>query len=142
MAASIESLLKKAKNIAIIGCSGKPYRTSCQIARYLKEAGYTIIPVHPDYKEVHGEKAYKTVYDIPEEIEIDIVDIFRNPKYTADMVDDIIKRVELTGQKPVVWTQLGVSSDEARQKAEEAGLTYIEERCIMVEHGKIGAEEL
>lgn len=134
---SVKDLLKEAKVIAVIGCSNKPYRTSCQIARYLKEQGYRIIPVHPDYEEVHGEKAYKTVYDIPEEINVDIVDIFRNSKYTAEMVDTIIKRMEMTGQKPVVWTQLGVSSGEAKKKAEEAGLRYIEERCIMVEHGRV-----
>lgn len=131
---SVSSILRKVKTIAVIGCSNKPYRTSCQIAKYLQEQGYTIIPVHPDYEEVHGQKAYKTVYDIPAEIDVDVVDIFRNPKYTADMVDDIIKRMEMTGQKPVVWTQMGVSSEEARKKAEAAGLRYIEDRCMMVDH--------
>ncbi|MDX1671457.1 MAG: CoA-binding protein [Balneolaceae bacterium] len=136
---SIKELLEQSKNIAIIGCSGKPERTSCKIARYLQDQGYNIIPIHPDYEEIHGEKVYPTVYDVPEEIEIDIVDIFRNSKYTADMVDDIIKRVEITGRKPVVWTQLGVSSKEAKKKAEQAGLPYIENRCIMVDHREMVA---
>lgn len=134
MERSIKEILEEAEIIAIIGCSGDPNRTSCQIARYLKDQGYTIIPIHPDYDEVHGEKAYPAVYDVPENINIDIVDIFRNSKYTADMVDTIIKRKEMTGQEPVVWTQLSVSSDEAKEKAEGAGLRYIENRCIMVDH--------
>lgn len=137
----IIEILNNAQVIAIIGCSDNPYRTSYHIASYLKEAGFTIIPVHPDYEEVLGEKAYKTIYDIPEETEIDIVDIFRNSKYTADMVDDIIRRVEMTGNKPLVWTQLGVSSEEAKQKAEEAGLRYVEERCLMVEHRKLSEKD-
>lgn len=136
MEASINEILEQAKNIAIIGCSLKPHRTSNNIANYLQEQGYTVIPVHPDYDTVCGEKAYKTVYDIPEDIQIDIVDIFRNKKYTAEMVDTIIRRKEMTGQEPVVWTQLDVSSDEAKKKAEEAGLQYIENKCIMVEHGR------
>lgn len=141
MDASISDILNQAEVIAIIGCSLKSHRTSNNIAHYLQKQGYTVIPVHPDYDTVCGEKAYKTVYDIPEEIEIDIVDIFRNSKYTAEMVDTIIKRVEMTGRKPVVWTQLDVSSEEARKKAEEAGLRYIENRCIMVEHRKHGIKK-
>lgn len=131
---NIKDILSNARNIAIIGCSKKEHRTSNQIAHYLQEQGYTIFPVHPDYGEVCGEAAYKTVYDIPGDITIDIVDIFRNSDYTAEMVDDIIKRKEMTGRSPVVWTQLGVSSPEAKKKAEEVGLPYVEEKCIMVEH--------
>jgi len=134
MEPSIQEVLENARVIAIIGCSKKSHRTSNSIAHYLQDQGYTIIPVHPDYDTVCGEETYPTVYDIPEEIQIDIVDIFRNSKYTAEMVDTVIRRKELTGQNPVVWTQLGVSSDEAKKKAEEAGLRYVENKCIMVEH--------
>ena len=137
MEKEVQEAVNRAKVIAIIGCSNNPYRTSYHIAKYLKDAGFTIIPVHPDYDEVLGEKVYKTVYDIPADIHIDIVDIFRNSRYTAKMVDDILQRVEMTGQKPLVWTQLGVSSDEAKRKSEEAGLTYVEEKCLMVEHRKL-----
>lgn len=130
-------LLKNSKTIAVIGCSNNKMRTSYHIAKYLQEQGYKMIPVHPKYDKILGEQVYATVYDIPEDIEIDIVDIFRNPEFTADMVDDVIKRVEQTGQKPVVWTQLGVSSDEAKQKAEAANLQYVEEKCLMVEHQRL-----
>lgn len=137
MTKQVERILKNSRTIAIIGCSLNPYRTSYHIASYLKEAGFTIIPVHPNYEEVLGEKVYKKVYDIPGDIKIDIVDIFRKSRYTADMVDDVIARVKVTADKPLVWTQLGVSSNEAKQKAKEAGLTYVEEKCLMVEHKKL-----
>lgn len=134
---SITDVIKEAKYIAVIGCSINKYRTSNQIASYLQDAGYTIIPVHPDYEEVLGEKAYASIKDIPESISVDIVDIFRNSEYTAEMVQDVIDRVEVTGEKPLIWTQLGVSSEEARQKAEDAHLDYIEEKCLMVEHQRL-----
>lgn len=130
-------LLKDAKTIAVVGCSNNKMRTSYHIAKYIQGQGYKIIPVHPEYDKILGEKVYPTVYDIPENIKIDIVDIFRNPEYTANMVDDIIKRVEQTGQKPVVWTQLGVSSEDAKRKTESVGLEYIEEKCLMVEHQRL-----
>lgn len=134
---STADILNEAEVIAVIGCSKSAHRTSHMIARYLMEKGYTVVPVHPEYEEVLGQKVYPTVYDIPEEIQIDIVDIFRRSEHTADMVDDILTRVERTGRKPVVWTQLGVSSEEARKKSEEAGLRYVEEKCIMVEHQRL-----
>ena len=130
-------LLKNAKTVAVVGCSKDQMRTSHHIAKYIQGEGYKMIPVHPEYDEILGEKVYPTVLDIPADVEIDIVDIFRNPEFTADMVDDVIKRVEQTGQKPVVWTQLGVSSDEAKKKAEDAGLEYVEEKCLMVEHQRL-----
>ena len=131
---SRKEILESAKVIAVIGCSADPYRTSHHIAKYLKNEGYRIIPVNPEYEEVLGEKCYNSITDISGEIQIDVVDIFRNARYTADMVDTVIERVKKTGHKPVVWTQLGVSSPGAKAKAADAGLQYIEERCMMVDH--------
>lgn len=137
MESNIADIIRNAKNIAVIGCSKNKYRTSCQIASYLQGVGYTILPIHPDYDEVLGEKTYASIKDVPGDIQVDIVDIFRNSKYTANMVDEIVEWSEATGQKPLVWTQLGVSSEEAKQKAEEAGLQYVEEKCLMVEHKRL-----
>ncbi|MDZ7694156.1 MAG: CoA-binding protein [Balneolaceae bacterium] len=133
----LAQILTDAKTIAIIGCSVDPYRTSHHIGQYLKEQGYQIIPVNPEYEEVLEEKCYDNVTDIPSEVQIDVVDIFRNSRYTAQMIDTIIERAEVTGHKPVIWTQLGVSSREAKEKAESAGFTYIEERCMMVDHRRL-----
>lgn len=137
METNIAGRIREAKVIAVIGCSKSKYRTSYHIASYLQQAGYTIIPIHPDYEEVLGEKTYASIVDIPGDIKVDIVDIFRNSKYTADMIDEILEWMEATGQKPLVWTQLGVSSQEAKQKAEDAGLMYVEEQCLMVEHKRL-----
>jgi predicted CoA-binding protein len=128
--------LKKANTIAIIGCSTNKYRTSYHIASYLKENGYRIIPVNPNYDEILGEKCYSAMDDIPEDVEIDIVDIFRDSQYTADMVRDIIDWSGKSNQKPLIWTQLAVSSSEAKSLAEEAGHDYVENECIMVQHSR------
>lgn len=133
----LKEKLSQAKTIAVIGCSAKTWRTSHQIASYLQEQGYRIIPVHPDYEEVLGEKAYPAVYDIPADTQVDIVDIFRDSDHTLQMVEDVCRRVEETGQRPLVWTQLDVSSPEAKARAEKEGLDYVENRCLMVEHRRL-----
>ncbi len=133
---NISERLNEANTVAIIGCSANKYRTSYHIASYLKENGYRIIPVNPNYEEILGQKCYAKMDDIPTSTEIDIVDIFRDSNYTADMVRDVIAWAEKTGQKPLVWTQLAVSSDEAKSLAEEAGLDYVENQCIMVQHSQ------
>jgi predicted CoA-binding protein len=130
----LADLLATAETIAVVGCSARPSRTSHQISRYLQNAGYRIIPVNPNYDEVCGEKAYPDLPSVPADIEIDVVDIFRAPEHTADMVRSAIERVEQTGRKPVIWTQLGVSSEEAKQLAAEAELPYVENKCMKVEH--------
>ncbi|MDX1638864.1 MAG: CoA-binding protein [Balneolaceae bacterium] len=134
---TITEILQEMKVVAVVGCSANPYRTSHHIAKYLKNKGFRMIPVNPEYDEVLGEKCYDKLADIPREIRIDVVDIFRNPRFTASMVETVIERMNMTGHAPVVWTQLGVSSVEAQEKARAAGLRYIEEKCIMVEHRKV-----
>lgn len=133
----MKKLLKTSETIAIIGCSSKPARTSHRIAKYLMDAGFTIIPVNPNEVTVLGEKAYPDMSEIPADIEVDIVDIFRNKQYTQEMVEQIVKWSDETGQKPVIWTQIGVSSKGAKKLAEINGFTYIHNRCIMVEHSKL-----
>ncbi len=131
---TIKEILKSARVIAVIGCSPRPDRTSYAISRYLIEVGYTVIPVNPNCREVHGLVCYPNVQAIPEDVSIDIVDIFRRSAETAGMVRDVLERIEKTGEKPVIWTQIGVSSPEAQRLAEEAGLVYIKNRCMLVEH--------
>lgn len=133
----IEQILRAAKVIAVVGCSDDPTRPSHRVARYLQEAGYKIVPVNPNHEELLGETCYPSVDSIPDEVEIDIVDIFRHPSHTADVVRDVVKRMEQLDQRPVVWTQIGVSSAEARRLADEAGLRYITNRCAMVERERL-----
>ena len=130
-------VLKKAKAVAIVGCSPNPYRTSNYAANYLKEKGYSIIPINPGAKEILGEKCYASLNDIPESTQIDIVNIFRNSVHTADEVEQVIEWKKRTGQNPVVWTQLDVSSKEGEELAAEAELPYVRNTCIMVELDKL-----
>lgn len=120
----------------MVGCSDNPARTSNSIARYLIAAGYTVIPVNPNFTEILDRQCYPRVQDIPEDIKVDIVNIFRRPAHTAEMVRDVLQRLKDTDDQPVIWTQIGVSSKEAQELSEEAGLTYIKNRCILVEHSR------
>ena len=116
-----------ATRIAIVGLSDDPSRPSHGIAQYLLAHGKQIIPVNPNYERVLGLKCYASLGDIPEPIEV--VNVFRRPEYCAAVVEDAIAR-----QAKGVWLQAGIRSREARQLAAEAGIDYVEDHCIMVEH--------
>ncbi|GAB5408959.1 MAG: CoA-binding protein [Balneolaceae bacterium] len=132
-----QEVLKKAKTVAIVGCSPDPYRTSNYAAKYLKKNGYEIIPVNPGEKEILGEKCYPDLNSIPKTIQVDIVNVFRRSIHTSRVVEEVIEWKKVTGQNPVVWTQLDVSSPQAELKAKEAQLPYIRNLCIMVELDRI-----
>ncbi|MTI87545.1 MAG: CoA-binding protein [Balneolaceae bacterium] len=130
---SLKEILTETKTIAIIGCSPNRYRTSNYAANFLQEKGYRIIPINPKTDQIMGKPCYDRLIDVPDSEEIDVVNIFRNKKYTADALKDVVRWKEKTGQSPVVWTQLDVSSKEAEEIAEQHELPYIRNRCIMVE---------
>ena len=133
----LKSALERAATIAVFGCSARPSQTSHAIARYLQHAGYRVVPVNPHHDELIGETCYPNLASIPEDVHVDIVNVFRRPQFTADAVRQTAERAERTGNAPVVWTQLGVSSAEAERTAEEADLPYIRNRCIKVEHQRL-----
>lgn len=133
----LKEILTSARTIAVVGCSNEPARPSYGITRYLKQNGYHVVPVNPKQDQCHGEPCHATISDIPDDVTIDVFNIFRNPRYAADMVREIVARAERTGERPVVWTQLGVSSPEAERLAEAAGLPYVKNRCILVERERL-----
>ena len=126
---TIKRILSESKTIAVVGLSAKWNRPSHFAAKYMKDHGYKIIPVNPAYEEVLGEKCYKSLLDIPEPV--DIVDIFRRSEDVPPIVEDAIK----IGAK-VVWMQLTVVNEEAADKAREAGLEVVMNRCVKIEHGR------
>ena len=128
------AILEGATTVAVVGCSPRGFQTSHRIARYIQEAGLTMIPVNPHHDEILGETCYPDLVSIPDDIEVDIVDVFRRSEFTADVVRDAADRAERTDNRPVVWTQIGVHSEEAERLAGEAGLPYIANRCLMVDH--------
>ena len=127
---AIRQILETAKTIAVVGLSDKPDRDSYQVAEYLQEHGYRIIPVNPTVNEVLGEKSYASLTDIPEQV--DIVDVFRKPDAVLPVAQEAIDAGAAT-----LWLQLGVVNQEAAEKAEAAGLQVVMDRCIKIEHGKL-----
>ena len=124
---AVRKVLQSTKTIAVVGLSDKPDRDSHEIASYLQEAGYRIIPVNPTIQETLGEKAYKSLRDVPERI--DVVQIFRRPEEVPAIVDDAIA----IGAK-VVWMQPGTENEEAAERAEAAGLKAVMGACMRSVH--------
>lgn len=131
-----KNILTTSSTIVIIGASSEQYRTSFGIAQQLQRKGYQIIPVNPKYKEVLGEKCYADMASLPINIQVDIVVIFRNKIYTEQMVQSVVNWSKQSGQKPLIWTQLDVSSTEAEKLAADNTLPYVKNRCIAVEYAK------
>ena len=127
----LRTILTEARTIAVVGLSSSPYRASHGVARYLQNHGYRIIPVNPHETEVLGERAYPTILDVPEKI--DVVDVFRRSEYTIDVAEDSVK----AGAK-VLWLQSGIVNDEAQRVAQEAGLDVVMDACIKIEHQRLG----
>jgi predicted CoA-binding protein len=125
----IHEILRNYKTIAVVGLSSNRTRPSHGVAKYIQAAGYRIIPVNPNEKEVLGERSYARLEDVPEKIEI--VDIFRRAEEVPAVVESAIR----VGAK-VVWMQLGIENAGAAEKARAAGLIVVEDACIYMEHKK------
>jgi predicted CoA-binding protein len=126
----LRRILTEAKVIAVVGHSDRPNRTSYRIGAYLREAGYRVYAVNPTISTVDGARAYASLAEVPEPI--DIVNVFRRAEYLDQVVDQAIA----VGAK-AVWAQLGVVDAAAAQKAEAAGLDMVMDRCIMVDHSMV-----
>lgn len=124
------AILAAAKTIAIVGLSDKPERESYQVADYLQRHGYRIIPVNPAVPEVLGERSYPSLIEVPETI--DVVDVFRRAEAVPAIVDEAIA----IGAK-TIWLQLGIVNKEAEEKARAAGLQFVADRCMKIEHGRL-----
>lgn len=124
----IKSILSGVKTIAILGLSPDTTKDSYKVAQYLKNAGYTIIPVYPKEEEILGEKVYRSLAEIP--CAVDMVNIFRKPDALDAIADACIAR----GDVKVFWAQKGVVNNEAAAKAQKAGMKVVQNHCSMVEH--------
>jgi predicted CoA-binding protein len=122
----LRSLLGAARVVAVVGISSKPWRPSHEVASYLQEHGYRIVPVNPNEEEVLGERVYASLLDIPKEIHIDVVDVFRRAEHTPEVARDAVA----IGAR-VLWLQEGIVSDEAARIASDGGLEVIMGVCIM-----------
>lgn len=125
----ITELLQTARTIAVVGLTDSPLRPSYGVSHYMRSEGYRIIPVNPNITDWEGEKAYPSLLDVPEKI--DIVAIFRRPDAVPEIVEHAIQI-----KAPVIWMQEGVIHEEAAEKARQAGIFVVMDRCILKEHRK------
>ena len=123
----IGDLLKRAKTIAVVGLSNKPLRPSYGVSLYMQQQGYRIIPVNPNIQSSLGQRAYPSLIEVPEKI--DIVNIFRRPEFVPEVVDQAIAL-----KLPAVWMQEDVVNEPAAEKARQAGIFVVMDRCILKEH--------
>ena len=126
-AAGITDLLNKAKTIAVVGLTDSAMRPSFGVSQYMRANGYRIIPVNPNITEWLGEKAYPSLSEVPEKI--DIVDIFRRSDAVPEVVEQAIKI-----KAPAIWLQEGVIHEEAAERARKAGIFVVMDLCILKEH--------
>ncbi len=127
---SLRRILRQSHVIAVVGLSANWWRPSYFVAKYLQEHGYRVIPVNPAYTEVLGEKCYATLADVPEKI--DMVDCFRKSAEIPALAEEAIA----VGAK-CLWMQLGVINPEAAERARQAGLDVVMDRCVKIEHGRL-----
>ncbi len=127
----LRALLTSSRTIAVVGYSDKPHRESYRIGTYLREAGYQVYPVNPTITTIDGEVCYPSLAAVPEPI--DIVDVFRRPIFLPEIVEAAI-----AAKAKALWTQLGVVNFDAEARARAAGLIVVSNRCILVEHQRLG----
>jgi uncharacterized protein len=125
----ITQLLESAKTIAVVGLTDTPLRPSYGVSHYMQSQGYRIIPVNPNITAWIGEKAYASLLDIPDKI--DIVNVFRRPDAVPEVVEQVIQI-----NAPVIWMQEGVVHQEAAKRARQAGIFVVMDKCILKEHIK------
>lgn len=130
---TIRHILATCKTIAVVGLSPKPHRASFDVSRYMQAHGWRIIPINPaavaSGATILGEKVYATLLDAAQHEKIDLVNVFRNAEDVPPVVDEAIAIGALA-----VWLQLGIVNDSALEKARAAGLSVIQNKCLMVEH--------
>ena len=127
----IRSILQDVKIIAVLGLSPDPTKDSYRVAKYLQDAGYTIIPVYPKEERILGEKVYRSLEEIP--FPVDMVNIFRKPDALNEIAGVCIGR----GDIKVFWAQKGIVNNKAAESARNAGMKVVQNHCSMVEHRRI-----
>jgi uncharacterized protein len=127
----VEKILRRYDTITVVGASNSPYKAAHTVPAHMQRHGWRIIPVNPRQDEILGEPVYRTLADVPEPV--GFVDVFRPSEQTAE-----IARQAVAAGATALWLQLGIASAEARRIAEDAGLLYVEDRCLLIEQRRLG----
>ena len=135
----MRDVLNRTRTIAVVGASNTWNRPSYFAMSYLQDKGYKIIPINPKVAAsgdtILGEKVYASLKEIPEDVRVDMVDVFRGSEAAGGVVDEAIER-----GASIVWMQLGVRNDEAARRAERAGMSVVMDRCPKIEYSRLNAE--
>jgi predicted CoA-binding protein len=136
----IQETLQKYRTIAVVGLSSDENKPSYQVAKYLKDHYYKIVPINPNVKEVLGAKSYPSLLSLPEELQrnIEVVDIFRKSQDVLPVVEEAVQLRQRFDKPMVVWMQVGIVNYEAAKMAHQSGMVVIMDRCIKVEHRQLG----
>ena len=132
--AELARLVREAKTIAVVGLSPKTARPSNEVATYMQEAGYRIVPVNPGHDRILGERSYRTLADAARDQRIDIVDVFRRSALAGGVVDEA-----LAIRPGLIWLQVGVVDEEAAARAAARGIPMVMDRCLAVYHQQLEA---
>lgn len=128
----VEEILGRYDTITVVGASNSPDKAAHTVPAHMQRHGWRIIPVNPHEEKILGEPVYRTLADVPEQL--GLVDVFRPSPQTPD-----IARQAVAAGATALWLQLGIASDEARRIAEDAGLLYVEDRCLIIEQRRLRA---
>ena len=131
VAQNIADILATCRTVAVVGLSPKPHRDSYEIAQYMQAQGWRIVPINPaaQVREILGETVYPSLMEAAKHVQIDLVDVFRNSANVPPVVDEAIA----IGAK-ALWLQLGIEHPASAEKARAAGLTVVQNRCLLVAH--------
>ncbi|MFZ0966227.1 MAG: CoA-binding protein [Candidatus Bathyarchaeia archaeon] len=140
----LREILTRYKTVAVVGLSRDPSKDSYQVAEYLKKHSFHIVPINPFADEVLGEKSYKSLLDMPAEVQktLEIVDIFRLSAEVLPIVEQVIQLKKLFGVPYVVWMQLGIINGQAAETAKNAGLKVVMDKCMMQQHRRLFASNV
>jgi len=129
---TINEILSTYKTVAVVGMSANEVKPSHYVPVYLMNRGYKVIPVNPVATEIAGQKVYKSIMDIPNEIEI--LNVFRPSDMVLEVVEEAVSRKEQKGDIKLIWLQEGIINDDAKKLAEEHGIGFIQDKCLKKEH--------
>ena len=131
----LRGILGATRTIAVVGLTPSPERPSHGVAAYLQGAGYRIVPVNPHHDTILGERSYQTLTAAAVDHQIDVVDVFRRSQFVGPIVDEAIR---LKPAPRLIWLQMGVVDETARQRSQAAAIPFVMDRCLMVEHRALG----
>jgi predicted CoA-binding protein len=132
-------VMKKYRVIAVVGASKNPEKEAYTVPAYLRDRGYTIIPVNPTTDNIEGVKTYHSLADIPDDLarKVEVVDVFRPSEELPQVAQQVVQMKKKTGRPFVFWGQLALENDEAKKILAGAGIDYVMDRCMRVEHRRM-----